>query len=532
MEATPIPAYAPEGSLATAHKVYEDQYRPGLGKWTTRYPEKLPPPVEDAQSAQHALVTRYKASEKPDRQFDLHSIVVQSPHLKKVLARVFDGYPGITVELQRLEFAAPFECFVHRWEQFLAQRDLSLKQNLFDEDAEQCASHLELLYSVLTEELGLVLGEKQDLVKHGVMKFKQIWTIFEPGCLIYHKHNEQDRVYKLKTAKFDTNNFGEVYKLECLYVDFDGERFGMNKVTLNVSAFRGTKKIAKFESYPLIFHEKVDEVREKLMERGRKFEAYRGYHFVAYEGIAWGKAHRGEAKYNVNSRIIIDAHSHARYKNKVSLDQFDTSSEPEEEAAEVQVDTTEEDCVMVDGQTANTSVGSRGKQPTVNNAKSVLTEEQLLLTDATVRGYSLRDKDWFNFFIDGIKDIVWNDYAFEALVAPPEQKNLVLAFAESQIAHREHFDDIIQGKGKGTIMLLSGPPGVGKTLTCEAVAETMKVPLYSVGAAELGSKPSALERSLADILEMCAKWNAGKCTRRNHLLPLVPHHRGQTIRAY
>jgi hypothetical protein len=342
------------------------------------------------------------------------------------------------------------------------------------------------------------------------MKFKQIWTILEPGCLVYHKSNGQDRVYKVKTAKFENTNFGEVYKLDCLYVDFDGERFGMNKVALNINSFRGTKKITTFVAYPLIFHEKVDELRQTLIERGRKFEAYKGYHFVAYQGIAWGKARRGETKYNVNSRVVIDTHSFTRYKTKVALDQFDTSSEPEETEDVVQSDTPEEDCVMVDGQPTATVAADSGKQPAINKNNSVLTEEQLLLADASVRGYSLRDKDWFNFFIDNIKDIEWNDYAFESLVAPADQKDIVLAFAESQIAHRENFDDIIVGKGKGTIMLLSGPPGVGKTLTCEAVAETMKVPLYSVGAAELGSKPSALEKSLADILEMCAKWNAGK----------------------
>jgi hypothetical protein len=37
----------------------------------------------------------------------------------------------------------------------------------------------------------------------------------------------------------------------------------------------------------------------------------------------------------------------------------------------------------------------------------------------------------------------------------------------------------------------------------------MRVPLYSIGAAELGSKPAHLEKKLEDILLKCAKWNAG-----------------------
>jgi SpoVK/Ycf46/Vps4 family AAA+-type ATPase len=139
---------------------------------------------------------------------------------------------------------------------------------------------------------------------------------------------------------------------------------------------------------------------------------------------------------------------------------------------------------------------------------SVLTTEQLLLANSKVRGYSLRDKQWLEFFIDNIQDVVWSDDAFEALVTPPEQKELILAFAEAQAKNRTGFDDFIQGKGKGIIMLPSGPPGVGKTLTAGSMAETMRVPLYSIGAAELGSRSTDLETALENILEMCTKWNA------------------------
>jgi hypothetical protein len=45
---------------------------------------------------------------------------------------------------------------------------------------------------------------------------------------------------------------------------------------------------------------------------------------------------------------------------------------------------------------------------------------------------------------------------------------LILTFAESQLASKGLFDDVIEGKGKGIIMLLTGEPGVGKTLTAES----------------------------------------------------------------
>jgi len=120
----------------------------------------------------------------------------------------------------------------------------------------------------------------------------------------------------------------------------------------------------------------------------------------------------------------------------------------------------------------------------------------------------LKTKEWLSFFVDSVSEIVWNSAAFSNLVLPEDQKELILAFAESQVKYKNTFDDVISGKGKGIIMLLSGGPGIGKTLTAESVAENMRTPLYMMSAGDLGVKSSEVESSLATILEMVAKWNA------------------------
>ena len=97
-----------------------------------------------------------------------------------------------------------------------------------------------------------------------------------------------------------------------------------------------------------------------------------------------------------------------------------------------------------------------------------LTKDQLLLCSASLKGYSLKNKKWLTFYMGSVLDIEFNESAFESLVLPQDHKELILALAESQVQNRDSFDDVIQGKGKGMIMLLSGPPGVGKTLTAES----------------------------------------------------------------
>jgi len=56
--------------------------------------------------------------------------------------------------------------------------------------------------------------------------------------------------------------------------------------------------------------------------------------------------------------------------------------------------------------------------------------------------------------------------------------------------------------------LLHGPPGVGKTLTAEAIAEYLHCPLYSVSVGELGTSTEQLEAKLQDILELASIWSA------------------------
>ncbi|KAF5502293.1 26S proteasome regulatory subunit 4 [Colletotrichum aenigma] len=102
-------------------------------------------------------------------------------------------------------------------------------------------------------------------------------------------------------------------------------------------------------------------------------------------------------------------------------------------------------------------------------------------------------------------DVKWNDQAFTDLVLEEPTKMLVRSMVRQ---HSSQTDDFVSGKGKGIVCLFSGPPGSGKTLTAEAVAEITRRPLYSVSAGDLGVKPKDVDEKLREILELSHKWNA------------------------
>lgn len=85
-----------------------------------------------------------------------------------------------------------------------------------------------------------------------------------------------------------------------------------------------------------------------------------------------------------------------------------------------------------------------------------------------MRGFCLREQEWEDFNIDAVEDVEFNTTPFDSLVLPDGYKDLILAFVESQLKEGDSFEDVINGKGGGLVVLLSGVPGVGKTLTAES----------------------------------------------------------------
>ena len=479
------------GMMADVKNLYQSKPdNRGKTSWVEKYPDDLEKATENAESAHFALLVRNKKCYDGRRSLEIDSLIVQSPLLKVALGRVFCDYPGITTSLDRLKFSTPFHPFVHRWS--------NLENELQNESDPTTKAHLALFRSVLGAELEHTLKTRADFISNGVITYESCWMLFEPGTLVFTIQDGQARAAKLSNGSYANTRCGNSYNLNCQIVDWDGLNFGLGNTSIDVWEWQGTKKITALQAFPFEYHPEMDRTKSQLVRRGKLFEALSGYHYKCYQGIAVGQGPWGSIKYNVDSRIIIDTHAWNRFNpnDQISLNSLGKSSNTQFS------DDASDDYDEIDYESGQESA------ITASNNRGLLTKDQLLLCKPTVKGYSLKNKKWLTFSIGSVKEINFSNAAFESLVLPTDHKELILALAESQVRHKETFDDVVQGKGKGMIMLLSGPPGVGKTLTAEAVAEVMRAPLYTMSAGDLGVESEEIERSLSNVLEMATKWNA------------------------
>ncbi|TIA04199.1 P-loop containing nucleoside triphosphate hydrolase protein [Aureobasidium pullulans] len=556
--------------------------RRGRFQWQETIPEDLVPPAENAETQKWAFVARYtKVYGDPRRTLALHSVVIQSPLLKKVLEDVLAGYPNVTVGLQRLEFSGKFEALIHRFPELNSAID-TLQKQLEDErnasaevatdedlemsgvslgehdapaggdkasevaeangksdeeqklsqdktngtksaseltpeltpsDTELKLKHTVLLRDLLFNEFQVLLESSRDMRAQGVMTYEALWTMFEPGHLVYAREEGQDRVYNMLSGKYGLDAEEKpVFWLKVRYIDFDGTKFGWRQTKISISDYQGTCPIASLAAYPINFYANEDALREKLLKRGSDVESLVGTHYRAYDGIGWKLDMYGQKeRHSVKGRIIVDTVGWNRYNPNQAIFTSALDSKGSDKSAPPHLRAM---FLPTFGESLDDGCGGGmpldghfGDEEDVKKLPS-LTDDQKVLCTHLIRGYALKEKIWLNFFVNSVQDVAFNSSAFQSLVLPEDTKELILGFTCTQQSTRMAYDDVIEGKGRGIILLLCGPPGVGKTLTAESVAEEMKVPLFIMSAGDLGMDSKHIEARLLSVLGMCTRWNA------------------------
>ncbi|KAL3960026.1 hypothetical protein ACCO45_005143 [Purpureocillium lilacinum] len=376
------------------------------------------------------------------------SLQVNSPVLKKMLRNIIGHYPGVSFHTNDISIPFPPRCLYHYRPEFKAELERLVAE---DPDSDE-ARHLPILIDFINDEFRDTITEGTTSATRGSCRFELLSADYVGGTC-------------------------PGFQLSVEFVDFDGDEFGTRQANLKIPPFGGSAPIRGLNAIPLKCSSNEAVIRKRLIERGRRWEAHAGQHFRHYRGIALDV--QGN-RYNVDSRVMIDARTFHRLEADYA---FSVSS-----LSDGNNDWSDDEAELI---------------PKENkDSFPALTDEQCLMAASLVRGFSMTEKKFLDFFIDNVSDIEWNTKCFEQLVLPQSQKDLVQALVDEHtkraIDPNSAFEDIVKGKSRGLIL----------TLTAECVAEFSKRPLYIVSSGDLDTNPSVLDERLGRTLDLASTWKA------------------------
>jgi hypothetical protein len=402
-------------------------------------------------------------------------IDIKSTVLKEALADIFEGIEGL--QLNETPPVISPELLFHSRE--------GLTERVKAEESKSTASktlvdEIGVALQYISEDYASTQASLASLSEHDEITFDLLWALFPPNTTVYTKSNllREPQICKLLKGEYgQLPSGGRYYSLDLKYISHDGEKLGWTQRTLQISQFEGAKKVHNLSVVPLEHLPTKDAVRVELTKRGQRYiellSAPRGtYQEYAGAAVTENREVVVQSEYkkvvlHVAGRIMLD--SATFYQQNEYTDLLKPEVETEVEG-------------------------------------SSLKDIDLLYCNAMIGGFGFRQKKWCLFAINQLEPVVWNLDAFSKLVMDTRKRNLIHTLVKSHRNGAETFDDVVSGKGKGLVGLLSGSPGVGKTLTAEVIAEVTKRPLYMLSAGELGTDVHDVEKKLDMVLEVTRQW--------------------------
>ncbi|OIW31234.1 hypothetical protein CONLIGDRAFT_679961 [Coniochaeta ligniaria NRRL 30616] len=383
-------------------------------------------------------------------------------------------------------------------------------------DDEETLQHLRLLIEVFDTDLKHLLEMRRQIQNRTLksIAYTDLWLLFEHGqdvktpdsrLQVYRvlrwtggrevlaKHSLYTELQTRAIAEGQSIQKADirtdVFIVECVSFEFDGEQYGPIQKTFMIRKYDGLKPITKLSIHPLAFAPDSDAIRERLIRRGI-------FHM----------------KRQIDSQIIVDIREAVLryYTNFPRIGITNLTEHNLRETYEETVNPTVTNGVCSeDGCCDNECVHKdydwelQREAQVFEEHKTILEpttdpedidDEEKILLPPYVYGFVLRSRKWAMFDIDLIREVDYTS-GFEDLVLPAGHKET-----------GEMSMDLVKGKGKGLVILLHGAPGVGKTSTAECVADTTKRPLFPITCGDIGDTASEVETNLEKNFQLAHKW--------------------------
>ena len=397
-----------------------------------------------------------------------------------------------------------------------------------------------------------------------------MWSLFVPGQLVFAKPflgTPQVFVVEAPPYNWDTSiENPSRLTANCWCYDWNGKHLVKVYFEVEFEQFRGTKPVSELPCYPLDYYQAEEgpyrtkkDLTEMLIARGKKFykiartpkgakQMYRhdGTALPERQGGVGGKASTDKSLSAIELFLSRMTHRSASREGRedqrtavkaneryiVDFDAFFTYASPELALGQLNP-------YHVDDKETADPRGTRNAKAIENGVQELLSDRHYMLLPPRLLGYSTRGKFWGQFRVDGTQEVgkPSSDEFDNKLQLEDHYKQMIKALVESHegekrsTSDRSQVKDIAVDKGRGLVILLHGPPGVGKTvrhytfhngllknktrcadiliqLTAETIAEASGKPLFIVSVADIGLDASKAEKNLEQLFSLAGTWEA------------------------
>ena len=300
--------------------------------------------------------------------------------------------------------------------------------------------------------------DKADITPESKFLFTELAEVFGKFDLLKTTYHDQEMIGR-GIAMYEMEQGMQFLNVQMEYVaPYGNSTYTKCNKNVIVPAYMGKVAIGSLPVQPLFSLDNID----KFVSRGKVFEELTQKPTYKHcEGFMYIQTWAGTKRLPINSRVVIDPEG---YKKYCSADKWHD-----------------------------------------NETLKTVPDELISFTLPCVPAFSLEYRMWGELPVDSIRDIVFDETAFQRTVLTDTYKSLISTLVTN--FYETECCDFIAGKKCGLVFLLNGPPGVGKTLTAHGIAELTHRPLYTIGSGDIGTHPDQIDKCLQKIFNMVGTWN-------------------------
>ncbi|KAK8061615.1 P-loop containing nucleoside triphosphate hydrolase protein [Apiospora phragmitis] len=478
------------------------------------------------------------------------SMVINSRYLINALKAVVEYYPGNSGFLgDTVTINAPYRLVYHHLAALCHYRDHQPATH-DEEYANITKRHINVLVDYIDEKLGSRYDAEHQRHTSSPPKalYSNLWMLYKPGEVVYAKHENNDRAPFI-VSRCSNGKDGRI-RVDCWNLTFSNNEFVRTTDSFTVDTFTDEAAISSLSVIPARFFcgedgdEDPEDVEDRNVQLGRlTWELAKGPAYMTYNGNLVDTNSNFNYGWNspvnvagyMSGRVVVDCDGYNRFSMSAPrhhpagfppgmrmpppprhfVHHQQVVSPPPSPPGRDPLPSFAACCGCAackredEGRPSIFGREYESAKPVSSDAPA--NDLYYLVLTKTVSGFILGERRWGHFNVRYLQDIKYDREAFKHLVLDEDIKLTIRALigkfaSDGQVTPWPK--DFVKNKGQGRIFLLHGSPGVGKTATCESIAELAHRPLLSLTSGDLSTNSLTVEKSLEYFLQLGERYGA------------------------